>query len=498
MCTVGYHKELNVIFKNRDKCFSTDEVVVLNPEFLAVKTEGADYFSAGINKHSCAFASTAVNTPEWTAKASEGKMDEASVQFKKENEGLVSPMIYVSEYLPEATGIDKWLERVLNSGKHFMGYNLLLCDNVKTVHVELYRNEHHVTEISGSAVVSNHFNNLDHGPKKDEDYPSSFERYSAIEDCIGNIITLEDVFNTLKPLHGNNENVFWRTGNFFTVSSSVFDLDTYALYYTSSPTEEYSRVSGRIPPKGAEKTFIEMSRYIDLPTYHKIERGHPFYEEMLTEIHYQIKEYHNESGEGDRRFKTLEIGAGTGLCSLELVKHQFLDLDCLELDNECCNALKEHPESSSFNVINGDAITYCKPHEYDLLVSTFAHDHIHYDKRFAFAKNLFSNMKKGARYVIGMEVLPYFSTEDDRKKALFKYHNYIIELALRDDRVQLSELENNALKSGLDMVGDFKRHEIMFEEELRSAGFKMLVKKKMGPVDRTDIGGVFVYVFEAC
>jgi hypothetical protein len=71
-------------------------------------------------------------------------------------------------------------------------------------------------------------------------------------------------------------------------------------------------------------------------------------------------------------------------------------------------------------------------------------------------------------------------------------------LALRDDRVQLSELENNALKSGLDMVGDFKRHEIMFEEELRSAGFKMLVKKKMGPVDRTDIGGVFVYVFEAC
>ena len=64
--------------------------------------------------------------------------------------------------------------------------------------------------------------------------------------------------------------------------------------------------------------------------------------------------------------------------------------------------------------------------------------------------------------------------------------------------MQLSELENNALKSGLDMVGDFKRHEAMFEEELESAGFKMLVKKKMGPLDRNDIGGVFVYVFEAC
>jgi hypothetical protein len=104
-------------------------------------------------------------------------------------------------------------------------------------------------------------------------------------------------------------------------------------------------------------------------------------------------------------------------------------------------------------------------------------------------------MKNGGRYIIGMEVLPYFSTENDRRKALFKYHNYIIELALRDDRVQLSELENNALKSGLDMVGDFKRHEAMFEEEMESAGFKLIEKNKMGPLDRDDVGGIFVYVF---
>ncbi len=497
MCTVGYHTELNIIFKNRDKCIPTDEVVILKPEFLAVKTEGADYFSTGINKHFCAFASTAVNTPEWTAKATEGKMDEASAQFKKENEGLVNPMAYVSKYLPQVTGIDEWLEKVLNSGGRFMGYNLLLCDKEKTVHIELYKDEHHITEISGCAVVSNHFRHLDHGPKKYEDYPSSFERYDAIENKLKDIITLEDMFNTLKPLHGNEENIFWRSGNFSTVSSSVIDLDTYALYYTSSPCVEYSRVAGNIPPKGAEKTFIEMSRYIDLPTYHKIERGHPFYEEMLSEILFQIKEYHKSNGSGERRLKTLEIGAGTGLCSLELVKYKFLELDCLDLDNDCCNILKGHTESLYFNVIKGDAVTYCRPHEYDLLVSTFAHDHIHFDKRFAFAKNLFNNMKKGGQYIIGMEILPYFSTEDDRKKALFRYHNHIIEMSLKDDRVQLSELENNALKSGLDMVGDFKRHEVMFEEELKSAGFKMLEKKKIGPLDRDDIGGVFVYVFEA-
>ena len=61
----------------------------------------------------------------------------------------------------------------------------------------------------------------------------------------------------------------------------------------------------------------------------------------------------------------------------------------------------------------------------------------------------------------------------------------------------MSELENNALKSGLDMMGDFKRHEAMFEEEMTSAGFKMIEKLKMGPLDRDDVGGIFVYVYEA-
>ena len=98
---------------------------------------------------------------------------------------------------------------------------------------------------------------------------------------------------------------------------------------------------------------------------------------------------------------------------------------------------------------------------------------------------------------MGGEILPYFSNDLERKRSLFKYHNTIIDIALKHDRIQLSELENNALKSGLDMVGDFKRHEAMFEEEMRSAGFKQLSKNKMGPLDRHDVGGVFVYVYQA-
>jgi cyclopropane fatty-acyl-phospholipid synthase-like methyltransferase len=220
---------------------------------------------------------------------------------------------------------------------------------------------------------------------------------------------------------------------------------------------------------------------------------------MISEIIEKLREHYSKvvgrSGK-DVRLNTLELGAGTGLCSLELAILPFIKLDALEIDKECCKILASHPEAVHYNVIQEDAVTYCRTYNYDVVVSTFAHDHIHYNKRFAFTRNIYNNLKKGGIYIMGGEVLPYFSNEMERKKALFRYHNNIIDIALKHNRIQLSELENNALKSGLDMIGDFKRHEAMFEEEMKSAGFSCLVKKKMGPLDKDDVGGVFVYVFK--
>jgi hypothetical protein len=495
VCTIGYHRKLNLVFKNRDKNVPTAEVVVVKPDVLATKTEGAKQFGLGINSRGCAFVGSAVNTPAWTSLAAAGKIEEAASQFRKENEGLVSPTVIASEAMPEVVSVDGWLEVVLNSGQRYMGYNLLLADEEKAVHVELYDTESHVTWLDESAVVTNHFQHLTHGPQEVEDYPDSYKRLEAGTEASRTFVSEEDVFGALKPRGESTTHPFWRVGNFYTVSSSVVDLDTKAIHYAPSSTGDYGRISWNQPPRGSEKAFIEMSRYIDLPTYHKIERAHPFYEEMISEINSQVEEFRNDGGAGNGNLSALELGAGTGLCSLELVRHSFLDLDCLEIDEECCEILGSHPEATRYNVICGDARTFCKPRYYDLVVSTFAHDHIHYDMRFAFAKNIYDNLKNGGRYLVGGEMLPHFGSDLERKKALFRYHNFIISMALDADRVQLSELENNALKSGLDMVGDFKRHERMFEEEMLSAGFTMLEKKKMGPVERDDVGGVFVYVF---
>ena len=97
---------------------------------------------------------------------------------------------------------------------------------------------------------------------------------------------------------------------------------------------------------------------------------------------------------------------------------------------------------------------------------------------------------------MGMEILPYFSNEKERIQSLYAYHLFIINKALRERHFEVAKLEIDALRSGADKIGDFKRHEGMFEDEM-SKGFKLIEKKKIGPTDLSDVGGVFVYVFEA-
>ncbi|MBF0465643.1 MAG: class I SAM-dependent methyltransferase [Nitrospirae bacterium] len=240
-----------------------------------------------------------------------------------------------------------------------------------------------------------------------------------------------------------------------------------------------------------DRTQKEMSRYIDLEIYHRVEKTHPFYIEMAQEIITQISNYCKD----DKKYEILELGAGTGLLTMELLGLPFCNVHALELDSDCCYALRRHITHENCIIVNGDAVNYCKSRHFDVVVSSFAHDHICYDKAADFAKNIRNNLLKGGIYVMGGEILPYYETSAERREALYKYHGYIINKALRDGFFEVAQIEINALKSGLEMIGDFKRHEAMFEKEMTDAGFTLLMKRKIGPLETHDVGGVFVYVY---
>ncbi len=234
---------------------------------------------------------------------------------------------------------------------------------------------------------------------------------------------------------------------------------------------------------------MEMSRYIDLDIYHKVERSHPYYVEMIEEVRCSLLDLRKEMPA-----RLLELGAGTGLATIELLSLAGFDVDALEIDDKCCELLAKYTNQRA-RCICGDATVYCEPGAYDFVVSVFAHDHIHYDKAQAFARNIRSNLKSGGYYLMGGELLPHFESEEQRIDALQRYHGFIVAKSLRNCDFELAQIEINALKSGVHMIGDFKRHEDQFEQEMLSAGFSMLKKTKMGPTEFDDVGGVFVYVF---
>jgi len=253
------------------------------------------------------------------------------------------------------------------------------------------------------------------------------------------------------------------------------------------PEADY--LASQFPLRKEDK--IEMSRYINLEVYHRVESTHPFYGEMIEAIHKQITRF----GKG-RKIKILELGAGTGLLTRELLKHKNVQIDAIELDQECCEAHEKYITDARCQCICDNAVTFCQNGAYDIVVSAFAHDHIAGNLRVPFSKNIKANLKPGGVYVMGGEILPFFSNEEERKEALYTYHCYIIEKALRDKHFEVAQIEINALKSGLEKLGDFKRHEGMFEEEMASSGLRLETKEKIGPLDLKGVGGVFVYVYQ--
>lgn len=239
MCTILYHKLLGVLTKNRDKNILIEEEVVQTSEFIAVRTKGSNYYSLGVNKNGCAFASTAVNSVEWTSIAGQGNITEAKKLFEDENHGLVSPTVIISELLPHTTDIKFWIEKLMQSHTYWMGYNVIVADKNQALVVETYADKTHIRKLMDKDVVTNHFLELDHGSKKYQDYPNSYDRLKYVSNLIQSVEELNQLKEIIKPADLSRQKEIWRNNAFYTVSSSILDLNKCVLLYSKGLHDEY-------------------------------------------------------------------------------------------------------------------------------------------------------------------------------------------------------------------------------------------------------------------
>ena len=238
MCTVGYVSDLSILFKNRDKNVVTEEEIVQENGFVAVRTKGANYYSLGVNVHGFAFVSTAINTPKWTGLAAVGNRAGAAQQYAIENDGLLSPTKLISQYLAELKSAREAVDFLLASDLNFMGYNLVAIDRSEAYRIECYRDKRNAYKLPERAIVTNHFKHIQHGPKKFKDYPSSFKREIESKRRIDVSENTDDLWALMKFTNFDDQNQsIWRVGEkFWTVSSTILNVEEGSLILSTTPT----------------------------------------------------------------------------------------------------------------------------------------------------------------------------------------------------------------------------------------------------------------------
>jgi hypothetical protein len=245
MCTVGYVSDLSILFKNRDKNVATEEEIVQESGFVAVRTKGANYYSLGVNVHGFAFVSTAINTRKWTALAAVGNRAGAAQQYAIENDSLASPTKLISQHLAELKSAREAVDLLAASDLNFMGYNLVAIDRSEAYRVECYRHQRHAHKLPERAIVTNHFDHIQHGPKKFKDYPSSFKRETEAKRRIELSNNTADLWALMKFTSVDDEDQsIWRIGeNFWTVSSTILNVDKDSLILSTTPTLDGTSMS---------------------------------------------------------------------------------------------------------------------------------------------------------------------------------------------------------------------------------------------------------------
>lgn len=240
---------------------------------------------------------------------------------------------------------------------------------------------------------------------------------------------------------------------------------------------------------------VEMSTYVDPEEYDKNEEKHAYFQEMMEKMIAIFSEHRDEDLKPCR---VLELGAGTGIFTKRLAHLPKVEVSAIELDCSYFKKLSQNLETyvrkGSVVLYNQDSCTFDPPGKFDYIFSSFADHHIKRSEREMYFHNIKRNLKHDGLLIVGDEFLPPYNSSDKEawKAALKKYHHHIIEIAEKEGQTKLAALEDAALRSGLEEIGDFKLSCEEYEKVISSAGFAFK-KEKIGPHGRDDLGGVYVY-----
>ena len=215
MCTMGaIQLSYYILFKTRDpvKGMKVEDGVVEEENGLFIKNEEGVY--GGIGRSGISAICSIVRIG--------GEYDNEKFI------GNIIPEVVAEKDITRAVGVARAELRNYAPG------NLIIASNDRCFVIESTGKDINVLEVRGKVVRTNHFVYLEAGPRKMEEYPSTFLRYRRARELLETVRNIDDLKSLLRDHeNGPSENSICRHGDKYTSSAFILETAPKKIHYLS-------------------------------------------------------------------------------------------------------------------------------------------------------------------------------------------------------------------------------------------------------------------------
>lgn len=238
-----------------------------------------------------------------------------------------------------------------------------------------------------------------------------------------------------------------------------------------------------------------MSTYISFDDYHRLIPLEPYYEAMQTRM---IDFFRANRLNGDP-ILIRENGAGTGTFTKKLAALPNVEVEAVEPDERAFAMLGQNLTGFQNVTFHHASSTHFKGRTAAYVFSSFVDHHIPPSEKLDYFRQIRENLSPVGMYLAGDIFLrPHDSkNESERRNAVNAWYDHIVQKAKTTvenpiDSAALISIFETSRSGDLEQNGEFKISNGQYEALLDISGFHYS-KFKIGPLDRDDVGGVYVY-----
>ena len=237
------------------------------------------------------------------------------------------------------------------------------------------------------------------------------------------------------------------------------------------------------------KDEFQISKTIGLKEYDQ------FMDQNPTEQEYMIVAI-NKIYKDKKDLKILEIGAGTGRFTKQMIKYfPGSSFQLIEPDKECILELRKAISKENVKIIQSPAEEAVFDTKFDIICMATAFHHIHYKHKESVLKKIFTWISGNGLFVLSDNFIAEYSNEQERIEVLMDYHdkwiNDCVKNADKEGEAMARKMKELVLKEN---GGEYFLSPEKFEILVENCGLRIIGKVNVTNYTLKEDGDKYFYL----